>query len=125
MAIAGGVPVISYTANLDLCYVRAMDAEGLAWNTPQFLDADGDTGLYTSLAIVQGRPAIAYSRTDVDELYYKAANDEFGLSWSAPELLDSAGNTIAHNELLEVNGNPAVACFPTDVLDLRFVRYQP
>ncbi len=76
------------------------------------LDSEWDVGLYNSLAIIDGCPAIAYYDDTNGYLKYIAATDEEGMSWGSPVIIggvDNDGRTILGLTLLEVDGNPALA----------------
>jgi hypothetical protein len=62
MAIVNGKPAISYRGGgpNTLRYVRSLDFDGSEWGNPLSLDSDADSTLHTSLAVVGGRPAVAY-----------------------------------------------------------------
>lgn len=82
LEIISGHPAISYYDNTDrnLLYVRAKDATGTSWGTPVEVDAGGNNGSdnvgwYTSLAVVDGHPAIGYyDVTNLDLRYALADN---------------------------------------------------
>jgi len=64
LAVVDGRPAIAYydgSPNYDLKYVRATDETGSSWGTPVTVDSGGDVGWYASLAVVENRPAIAYT----------------------------------------------------------------
>jgi hypothetical protein len=73
LAVVGGNPAISYLGNPDLHYVRSTSATGgdpgdwLA--VPDVVDTEG-AGWYTSLAEVDGKPAISYRNAGTEELKY-------------------------------------------------------
>jgi len=62
LAVIAGNPAISYydEETGDLKYVRALDAQGSSWGTPETVDSLGNVGTYTSLAEVDGKAAISY-----------------------------------------------------------------
>ena len=68
LAVVNGKPAISYadSGNDDLKYARATDADGTTWGTPARVDGRDPealrVGTHTSLAIVNGQPAISYSQ---------------------------------------------------------------
>ena len=73
----------SYDATTDdLKYVRANDANGTSWGTPVTVASIGDVGQYTSLAVVNGNPAISYYDATNDHLKYVRANNADGTSSS-------------------------------------------
>jgi hypothetical protein len=106
----GDYPAIA-VAGGDLYYVRANDSSGNGWETPRLLDDMADT---SSLAIVNGFPAIAYiSAGELPRtLFYWRADDEYGDSWTLANRLmvddsvDAVGSRIS---LADVSGRAAIA----------------
>ncbi|MCB1235068.1 MAG: hypothetical protein KDM91_08350, partial [Verrucomicrobiae bacterium] len=75
---------------------------------------DGATtaaGEYVSMAIVNGRPAVAYYDASNHDLLYARAQDAAGNEWNAPVTVeDDGGNTTGiYPTLLEIGGRPAIA----------------
>jgi len=96
-----GAPAIAYYDDHDfvgqnLTYVRALDSTGTTWGEPKALTVllDGRIGWNNSLAIVNGKPAIACnSNATVGGgriLCYFHALDALGENWSGWEVLDTA-----------------------------------
>ncbi len=130
LAVSYGNPAVAYYDYDDdaLMFVRAANPSGTVWNPPLTVDTlSGD--LYTlSLAIVNGRPAIAYGENsfnpnnNADGLMYVRATGSTGSEWEAPITIDSsyrAGQTVS---LAIVDGNPAIAYLDVDNWDLKYVR---
>jgi len=114
MAIVDGRPAIAHkdeTHTGDLKYVRAVDATGSSWGTPVTVDSAGNVGNWLSMAVVNGRPAIAYDDlTTVNyNLKYAYANDATGASWGTPATVESAGHVGHWASLAMVDGRPAIA----------------
>jgi len=113
------------------CYIAAIACQGASILVDQLvlttdvapvaktLDVSGG---YTSLAMVDGTPAISYYDDVNDNLRYVHATDLFGGSWGTPLTLDSAGDTGRFTSLKVVSGNPAVAYYDVTVKRLRYVR---
>jgi hypothetical protein len=124
LAVVNGFPAISYhdaTAS-DLRYVRASDVNGNAWNTPQTLfsvNAVASGG--TSLAVVNGFPAIAlsYSPAGTSTLRYMRATDANGDAWSTMVAVETGGT---NPRLLVVDGQPAIAHFVSASTRVKYVR---
>jgi len=83
------------------------------------VESEGNVGKYTSLAVIDGRPAIAYSNNGASITKYIRANDAMGTTWSAPVVIDSAEGGWTF--LTAVNGRPAVSYEGGDQ-DLMFAR---
>ncbi|MCH7471456.1 PKD domain-containing protein [bacterium] len=94
-------------------------ARGYRLETP---DSTGNVGWYTSLAVVNGNPAISYYDTTNDDLKYVRASDADGTSWGAPVAPDSTGGVGQYTSLAVVNGNPAISYLDGTNGDLRYVR---
>jgi hypothetical protein len=126
LAVVDGFPAIAYyddTPNYDLKYVRATNAAGSAWGTPVTVDSDGNVGQYASLAVVDGRPAIAYYDDTNDDLKYVRAWDASGSSWPTPLIVKYPGVVGQYASLAVVDGRPAIAYYddsPNN--DLKYVR---
>jgi hypothetical protein len=113
LAVVAGFPAIAYyraAGGNDLMYVRALDANGLAWGAPVTVDAAGNTGQYCSLAVVNGNPAIAYYRPSGTQLRYVRATNATGSAWGAPQVLDSAPGEDSGKfcSLAVIAGKPSV-----------------
>ena len=132
LAIVNGNPAMSYYIGSDindLKYVRATDARGSSWGIPVTVDSAGIAGWYTSLAVVNGNPAIAYYYsgngygTDDTALRYARAYDANGAAWDNPVTVDSPVLMDYYsNSLAVVNGNPAIAYYDADNRNLKYVR---
>src|SRR5436190_19574767 len=79
------------------------------------VDAGGTvkTGTGSTLAIVGGRPAIAYTDEEGRAVYYVRATDASGTSWGTPVTVAPVNSTLAITHgfrlcLVVVNGNPAL-----------------
>ena len=129
LAVVGGNPAISYTdrANGALQYVRATDAKGSSWGAPvtvdpnQTGDSEGRPSLYTSLAVIDGNPAISYSDNVNGTPKYVRATDPNGSSWGDPVPVD-AGARGEHTSLALVNGRPAIGYYNGTERAVRFIR---
>lgn len=113
------------------CYIAV-----IAYNTANILvnqlvlTADVDpisqpldiSGGFTSLAMVNGAPAISYYDDVGNDLRYVHATSIFGATWGAPLTLDSAGDTGRYTSLKVVGGNPAIAYYDVTAQLLRYVR---
>ena len=126
LAVVNGKPAISYQdrTNRDLKYVQANDADGTSWNTPVTVDAGGpNTGGHTSLAVVNGKPAISYYDGTNEDLKYVQANDADGTSWPTAVTVDSGGEVGQFNSLVVVNGKPAISYYEfSNIRDLKYVQ---
>jgi len=111
LSIIEGKPAIAYldvTSN-SLYYVRAANAVGTIWGTPDSPSAFGAGG-WASLLEVDGLPAVAYEdMTDGSLIFARCFNLDGGIGWPVMTL-DSLGTvTGEYNSLALINGNPAVA----------------
>src|SRR5689334_14577304 len=79
-------------------------------------------GLFSSPAIVGGRPAIAYSDDQQLAIKFVRALDAGGKTWGAPVTLDSTPQSGFKVCLRIVNGNPAVCYFDTSRQRIKYAR---
>ncbi|MCD6282276.1 S8 family serine peptidase [bacterium] len=85
-------------------------------------EPDGaQVGWGTSLAEVNGCPAISYYDGTYGNLKYTRANDASGSSWNT-YTVDSAGDVGWYTSLAIVNGNPAIAYYDYSKGDLKYAR---
>ena len=127
LAVVNGVPAISYygEGNHQLKFIRANTANGNSWGDPVVLDSQatwGDEG--TSLAIIDGRPAISYYDSTLCALKFIIATDASGTTWNSPQVLDDTGISGWHSSLVQLNdGSPGISYFVNNVTkDLKFIR---
>lgn len=101
--IINGKPAVCFfeSNNDSLFFAIANDSSGTSWNTPISLgDGTSANTAYSSVAEVNGRPAIAFKKSPYDTLFYIRANDANGSSWpSSPIAIynpgTSEGNTVS------------------------------
>ena len=125
LALVDGHPAISYydTTNQDLKFVRANDAAGTVWGTPVRAAATtGNVGQYTSLAVVDGYPAISYYDVTNQDLKFVRARNAAGTSWGAAVSVDTTGSVGTYTSLGIVDGFPAISYYDATNADLKFVR---
>lgn len=126
LAIVNGRPAISYFHEQDnVRYVRANDALGTSWGASVGMDnsQSGPRGQGTSLAVIGGRPAIAYQNNTNSNIRYVRASDADGTSWpNAGITIGTSGATDVHLDLEEVGGLPAVAYHRSQLYDLYYER---
>jgi hypothetical protein len=84
--------------------------------------SEGYAGPYSSIAEVNGSPAIAYYDDTDGDLEYIRALDAYGDSWGTPVTLDSEGDVGWFISLAMVNGHPAVSYYDVTNDDLKYVR---
>ncbi|MCP4426791.1 MAG: hypothetical protein GY803_20055, partial [Chloroflexi bacterium] len=125
LAVVNGNPAISYyiDGNKDnLMFVRASDADGAAWNAPIQVDTADRVGTYTSLAVVNGKPAIGYLDVTNSDLKYAQASDADGATWNTPVVVDAVGDNGLNASLAIVNGKPAISYYDYSATDLKYVQ---
>jgi hypothetical protein len=124
-SISQRVLTTGFLVIIALLAVRGTKAEPVAvdgWGVPLVLDSSGLVGKYTSLAIVNGNPAVAYFDETNKNLKYVRANDVDGGSWGTPVTVDAAGDTGFYASLAVVDGRPAIAYYELGGKDLKYVR---
>ncbi|MCB1187930.1 hypothetical protein KDL29_12250 [bacterium] len=119
LALIGGNPAVSYQDgdSLTLKYVRSSTVHGKApanWAAAVEVDNDFRAGEGSSLAEVDGRPAIAYQVAgSFDELRYAysdSADGMDGADWHE-RAIESGGDTGYYPQLMVVGGNPAIGYY--------------
>ena len=107
--------VIARNPHIEIC--RANDANGSGWPTTT-VQVDG-ANRPVSAAIVNGRPAVAYT-TSTDQLAYRRATAADGSAWGAPVLVDGEQFNNFAPSLAVINGRPAISFVNgTDLLYIR------
>jgi hypothetical protein len=126
LTVVNGNPAISYydVSNTDLKYIRAADANGTAWGAPVIVEASaGNVGQYTSLAVVNGNPAISYYDVSNTDLKYVRATNTSGTAWGTIITIEPTANNVGqYSSLKIINGNPAISYYDAGGLDLKYVR---
>ena len=101
------VTVVDNEGNSDTATLTVRVLTG-TWHT-QTLDVVGQVGTYTSAALINGRPAIAYAdQTNHRAKFVIAANNE-GTAWGIPLTIDANQRGGAFSSLAEIAGRPGVA----------------
>jgi hypothetical protein len=90
------------------------------WDVPITVDSSGVVGMYASLALANGNPAIAYYNATNGDLKFVRASDSAGDTWGTPIVIDSVGAVGSHLSLAIVGGNPAISYYASNAL--RYVR---
>lgn len=124
LAVVGGYPAISYQNEIgdDCQYIRAKDSAGDTWGSPvKAAKETTTTGLYNSLSIANGRPAVAFYNSINSNLRYSRANDSLGSSWGNSIVLDYGFKVGTFASLIMMNGIPAVAYYDEYNANLKFV----
>ncbi|MCB1100278.1 MAG: hypothetical protein KDN22_32230 [Verrucomicrobiae bacterium] len=79
-------------------------------------------GAYSSIAEVNGNPAISYQDRTRSQLKYVRARDAVGSSWGTPVTIASTGDVGEFSSLTVVNARPAICFYDRTNGALRFVR---
>ena len=84
--------------------------------------SSGTVGLYPSLKVVNGNPAISYYDQTNGDLKFVRAFDPDGANWGIPTTVDSTGQVGYYTSMAVINGNPAITYLDNTNNDLRYVR---
>jgi len=128
LQVVGGNPAISYmdSTNGDLKFIRALDSTGGRWGAGQTIDGTGGVpvGLYTSLQVVGGNPAISYMDSTNGDLKFIRALDSTGGTWGVGQTIDVPGTVGSWTSLQVVDGVPAISYIDitTSSTRLKFIR---
>ena len=128
LAVVDGKPAISYQdstiSNQDLKYAINSAADGSgAWSTVT-VDSTGNAGQFSSLALVDGKPAISYYDNTNGNLKYAYASTVNGAAagdWTTITI-DSTGFVGLYTSLAVVDGKPAISYRDSSIGDLKFAR---
>jgi len=120
-------PAVAYWdgTSSDLRFTAAIDDAWTSWSAPidAVPDDPGIIGMYPSLQIIGGVPAIAYFRNNICGLGYVTATDNTGMAWNPQQLadLDYPPNCVGmYPSLCVIAGNPAMSYFDDTTKDLKF-----
>lgn len=114
-----GMPCMSWSAEGDVRFAKALDIDALAWGPSVSVRRWPSNAAYGSdMAIVGGFPAIAYEESFGGGLMYTRALDQEGSSWGAPLSLDKdADYTVS---MAVVGGKPCVAFYDRHARELQY-----
>ncbi|WP_460474422.1 Ig-like domain-containing protein, partial [Emticicia fontis] len=115
LAIVNDRPAITYvsdnnTANdFEVRYIRANDVNGSSWGTSQTVYAvpGRNIGLFSSLAIVDNVPAIAFLDNTFRVLMYAKAQDANGDVWNTSVVVDNQ-NVTSSISLTAINNRASI-----------------
>lgn len=92
------------------------------YNPPKTIDTTGDVGQYTSMEVINGKPAIAYYDATNLDLKYVRSSDDTGGVWGAPITLDATGSVGVNDYLRVVNGVPSIAYYESINRNIKYIR---
>ncbi len=99
--------------------ISFVDSTGSAPINP---DATGNVGQFTSGAVINADPAMAYFDVSNGDLKYVRASDINGTIWNTPVTVSSTGTVGQYTSLTTVNGFPAISYYDATNGDLKYVR---
>jgi len=115
-----GKPAVAYYQQVDDTTGNLKFAERVGWYI-ETVDSGPVSCGGTSLAVVNGNPAISYPYV-VLGLVYVRANDKNGDTWGTPVRVDTARHVGQYSSLAVVAGNPAISYYCENNGDLKYVR---
>lgn len=122
-----GMPALSYydQTNGLIKYVSASQLNGDTWLPSLSIASNiGFAGTSTSLAVIEGLPAVAYYEGGNGDLNLVSATDAVGSSWNVPELVDGIGIVGGYASMLVIGDYPAIAYWDYTNGDLKFAILQ-
>jgi uncharacterized delta-60 repeat protein len=131
LQVVNGRPAIGYVdaGPETVRYIRATDATGTAWNPPAVVSGAVDANSSLSLAVANGRPALAwYSGFYGGDLRYVEATDSDGdtpAAWSPSVTVAIDDDVGAEAALFETDSGPAVVFKDRNRNELYFYRGAP
>ena len=114
--LADNCPAVAYMMASGLYYIYALSPEALNWSGRIAVDSNCHDS--PSLAVIAGRPAIAYQSGGNDLGYVRASNAS-GSSWPVPKIAvfkDADYLIGCEPSLAEVGGLPAIAYYDLEQL---------
>lgn len=128
LAVLAGKPVISYfdndKGNLKFARAKVANPEFTTDWVYHTVDSEGWVGEYSSLAIINGLPAISYyDYTNMDLKYARATTPTpagMGDWWI--HAVETSGQVGRFTSLEEVGGKPAISYYTDSGTDLRYAR---
>ncbi|MBK1827291.1 hypothetical protein [Haloferula rosea] len=121
----GTIPEVELPAGWVLSGAASSTGFSATNDSPTFgtavADSSAGSGQFTSLALVDGRPAISQYNATTGDLTFVIAVDAGATSWNPPVVVDSAGDVGAYNSLAVVDGRPAISYFDDTNDDLKYV----
>ena len=124
LKIVSGNPAIGYYEKgsaLDLLYVHSADISGGAWGPSVPVDTNGDVGMFNSMEVIDGSPAIAYLDSSNHDLKYARASDPTGAVWEMVLAVDT-NDIWGSSSLAVVAGRPAISYYDLGSNDLMYIR---
>lgn len=85
------------------------------------VDSTGSVGMNSSLAVVNGNPAMSYYDSTNHSIKFVRASDAIGSAWGAPVTVVTSVNSITMS-LAYINEKPAIAYPDANSNSLRYVR---
>ena len=106
-ALVDGKAAVAYMRDDELCYMHALDNEAFNWSEVKVIDPI--SGGNPDLAVIAGRPAIAFQSGGLD-LGYVRANTASGSSWPVPQIAYYKTSVPIgfYPSLAEIGGLPAI-----------------
>ncbi len=120
IAMVNDRPCISYSRSTKLYFSYRWEGNGQFY--AEVADTNLNVGYYSSLAVVDGRPAISYFDNANDNLKYVRADDADGTAWGTPVVVDSAGSVGWMTSLAVVDNRPAIAYMDDTKDHVKYVR---
>ncbi|MEZ5338584.1 MAG: hypothetical protein R3F46_09990 [bacterium] len=128
--LVDGKPAIAYQrgATGDMYYIRSATTDGADsadWNSPVEIMSEGEVGLWPSMAIVLGNPAICFQDNTEFDLWYTRSSDTDGeqeADWLVRQPIDDFMVSDAGTCLRVVDGKPAVTCYHAGAGGIRYRR---
>lgn len=125
MHVVDGYPAIAYYHIINgnsgsVEFVRARDALGAKWDEPVVLHSAGNAGGYTSLQILDGKPAVSFYDGPNGDLRMVCAAGANGSAWFPSAIVESTGRVGRYSSLLVVNGIPGIAYYDETNAGLRY-----
>jgi predicted outer membrane repeat protein len=125
LAVVGGKPAISYydidSGDLKFARNSAVDGSG-TWTNITVDSAGSMSASHTSLAVVNGKPAISYYDNSNGDLKFARNSEVEGSGTWTTVTVHSEGDVGANSSLAVIDGKPAISYLDNTNSDLKFAR---
>ncbi|MFC1766950.1 Ig-like domain-containing protein [Candidatus Margulisiibacteriota bacterium] len=112
-----------YDAGGEKKLLKYVSYNGSSWGSPTIVDGEGDTGLYSSLAMDGDYGRISYYDSTNGLLRYASWEGE-GMYWAKTTVEVTSNDVGRHTSLALYNGNPRISYYDATAGSLKYASYE-